>query len=77
MAKICYARLYVPSSEYILALKLLAGRQKDQNDILALSQQLHIQTRAQAQQLLDRYIPDKEVQQLNKVETVLVKFFPN
>ena len=42
--KYAMLEVYVPASEYILALKLLAGRQKDQNDILALSQQLHIQT---------------------------------
>ena len=73
--KYAMLEVYVPASEYILALKLLAGRQKDQNDILALSQQLHIQTREQAQQLLDRYIPNKQVQQINEVEVVLARFF--
>ncbi len=73
--KYAMLEIYVPSSEYILALKLLAGRQKDQNDILALSQQLQVQTREQAQQLLDRYIPNKQVQQINNVEVVLARFF--
>src|SRR5947209_17425761 len=46
--------VFLPPKEYILALKLLAGRQKDQDDILALRQQLDIQTREQALQLIDR-----------------------
>ena len=57
--------VYVPASEYILALKLLAGRRQDEQDI-----------RIQAQQLLDRYIPQKQVQQINNVETTLNEFFP-
>ncbi len=67
--------VYVPASEYILALKLLAGRQKDQNDILVLCQNLQIQTRAQAQHLLDKYIPNKQVQQINNIEVTLDRFF--
>ena len=73
--KYAMLEVYVPASEYILALKLLAGRQKDQNDILALSQQLQIQTREQAQRLLDRYIPNKKVQQINEVDVILARFF--
>ena len=68
--------VYVPASEYILALKLLAGRRKDEQDICTLSRQLRVQTRIQAQQLLDRYIPQKQVQQINNVETTLNEFFP-
>ena len=68
--------VYVPASEYILALKLLAGRRKDEQDIRTLSRQLRVQTRIQAQQLLDRYIPQKQVQQINNVETTLNEFFP-
>src|SRR5437763_8615255 len=53
-----YAMLevYVPPGEYILALKLLAGRQKDWDDIYALCQHLKILTRKKAQQLVDRYV---------------------
>ena len=67
--------VFLPPKEYILALKLLAGRQKDREDILALCQQLQIQTREQAQRLLDRYIPDKQVQQINNVDDTLDDFF--
>ena len=66
----------LPTSDYILALKLLAGRQKDRDDIYTLSQQLKIRTREQAQQLVDRYIPNKQVQQINDLDDKLNLFFP-
>lgn len=47
--------IYVPKAECILVLKLLAGRDKDEDDILALCEMLDIQTREQAQELVDRY----------------------
>ena len=52
-----YSHLHIsiPSREYILALKLLAGRDKDEDDILALCDLLQITTREQAQSLVDRY----------------------
>src|SRR5215471_10099100 len=50
--------VYVPPSDYILALKLFAGRPKDRQDIASLCQLLQVRTRAQAQQLVDRYIPN-------------------
>lgn len=67
--------VYIPPDDYILALKLLAGRTKDQEDIQALCQQLHIRTRQQAQQIVDRYIPDKQVQQLNELDEQLDALF--
>lgn len=68
--------IYLPPAEYILALKLLAGRQKDENDIQTLCQYCQIQTMDQAQQLVDRYIPDKQTQQLNNVSKTLANIFP-
>ena len=47
--------IYVPNAECILVLKLLAGREKDEDDILVLCEMLNIQTREQAQELVDRY----------------------
>lgn len=67
--------VYLPPEEYILALKLLANRPKDQEDILALIQRLKIQTREQAQQVLDRYISNKQIQQMNNVEDTLTDLF--
>jgi hypothetical protein len=72
-----YAMLevYLPPREYILALKLLAGRPKDKGDIHALCQGEKIQTRQQAQSLVDRYIPDKQIQQMNHLDNTLNSFF--
>ena len=73
-----YAMLevYIPPSEYILALKLLVGRPKDRDDIYAQCQQIKIQTREQAQQLVDRHIPNKQVQQIYDLDDTLNFFFP-
>lgn len=48
-------QVYIPSPEYILVLKLLAGRDRDEDDIEALCELLTIETRQQAQELVDRY----------------------
>lgn len=69
--------VYIPPSDYILALKLLAGRFKDEDDIVTLCGQLQIQTREQAQALVDRYIPNKQVQQINDLDDKLIVFFPD
>jgi hypothetical protein len=68
--------VYVPPSDYMLALKLFAGRPKDRDDIHSLCQQLHIRTRKQAQRLVDRYIPNRQVQQLNHLDDTLDELFP-
>lgn len=49
--------IHIPPREYILALKILAGREKDLDDCEILLQKSAIKTRTQAQRLLDRYIP--------------------
>ncbi len=71
MLEIC-----LPPNEYILALKLLAGRQKDKEDIYALCQLEKVATRQQAQLLVDRYIPNKQIQQMNSLDDTLADFFP-
>lgn len=47
--------IYVPQPPCMLALKLLAGRDRDAEDIAALCAQLHVRTRDQAQALVDQY----------------------
>ena len=60
--------IYAPPREYILALKIFAGRDKDIEDCKILLQQVRIGTRQQAQFLLDRYIlPDARQ---NNTETI-------
>ena len=68
--------VYIPEAEYMLALKLLAGRSKDRNDILALCQLLKVRTRPQAQQIVDRYIPNKQLQHLHDLDDTLNDVFP-
>jgi hypothetical protein len=53
--------IYAPPEEYILALKIFAGRDKDIEDCKVLLHQVKADTRQQAQMLLDRYIlPDAQ-----------------
>lgn len=49
--------IHIPTKEYILALKIIAGRDKDIKDSKLLLQQTKTRTRQQARQLLDRFIP--------------------
>ena len=49
-------QVYAPPKEYILALKILAGRDQDIVDCRILLPQTHIRTRRQAQRVLDRYL---------------------
>ena len=48
--------VYAPTREYILALKIAAGRKKDLDDCAILLPKTKIRTREQAQQVLDHYI---------------------
>lgn len=41
-------KVYIPEFEYILALKLFSGRERDEQDILALAQRLHVRTQEEA-----------------------------
>lgn len=68
--------IYIPPAEYILALKLFAGRPKDRTDIYALCQQLQISFREQAQLLVNRYITNQTMQQLNHLDETLDELFP-
>ena len=48
----------------------------ERDDIYALCQQIKIQAQEQAQQLVDRYIPNKQVQQIYDLDDTLNFFFP-
>lgn len=67
--------IFVPQKEYVLALKLLAGRPKDKPDIEDLCRQLKVRTREQAQRIVDRYVPDTRLQQVYGLERTLTIFF--
>ena len=53
--------VYVPELEYILALKLFAGRPQDDRDIQAVAQRLSLKTRAQAWSIVNTYIPNAQL----------------
>jgi hypothetical protein len=67
LADVCYGRRVYAAPDYVLALKLFAGREKDHDDCVALAQQLGIVSQQQAQALVDRYIPDRAIQMQNKI----------
>ena len=68
--------MYIPSREYILALKILAGREKDIEDCKLLLPQTKVKTRQQAQRLLERYIlPDAQTTNAQQIENALDELF--
>lgn len=68
--------VYVPNADYMLALKILAGRAQDLLDAEAICQQLGVSTRAQAQRMVDTYITASLIQQMSGVDTTLDALFP-
>jgi hypothetical protein len=75
-----YGPLYVyfPPKEYILALKIMAGRSKDLDDCAILLPQTRVKTRLQAQQLIDWYIlPEAQQKHAEQIEDSLNTLFPN
>jgi len=69
--------IYVPSKTYILALKILAGRQKDIEDCRVLLPYVSIKTRQQARRLLDRYVSSAaQASNAKDIEHALEELFP-
>lgn len=66
-------KIYIPSADYILALKLIAGRQKDEDDIVALLSLLKVKTRQDVQCILDKYV-SKDMQDYHYVQQTLSRF---
>lgn len=70
--------VYVPDSSYILILKLLANRDKDQQDIQVLLGLRRINRRKQAEKLLKAYVSeDIREEYAEKIEQVLSSLFPS
>jgi hypothetical protein len=67
--------IYLPPRDYILFLKLRINRPKDSDDIDHLCQLLNIHTRAQAQVLVDHYMPDPSHQAVFRVADILARRF--
>jgi hypothetical protein len=69
--------VYIPPAEYILALKFIAGRRKDRDDIFALCKKLHIRTRRQAHDIMDAYVTNEDIKQEKNVTQTINGYFPN
>jgi hypothetical protein len=68
--------VYVPPKQYMVALKILAGRDKDIADCRILLPQTHIRTRKQAQRVLDRYLlPDAQQDEAETIKYALNVLF--
>lgn len=67
-------RIYIPPADYILALKLVAGRQKDEGNIIALLRRLRIKSYEKAQRILDKCIT-RDMQDFHDVQNTLDRFF--
>ena len=68
--------VYAPPKEYMFALKILAGRDKDIADCRILLPQTHIRTRKQAQRVLDRYLlPDAQQDEASTIQYALDVLF--
>lgn len=68
--------IYIPPREYILALKITAGRPKDLDDCAILLPKTAIQTIEQAQELLNTYIlPEAQEEHAEQIEKSLDTLF--
>jgi hypothetical protein len=68
--------VYAPPREYMFALKILAGRDKDIADCRILLPQTRIRTRKQAQKALDRYLlPDTQREEAATIQSALDVLF--
>lgn len=66
----------IPAREYILALKIMAGREKDVEDCAILLPKTRIRTREQVQQILDQYIlPEGQQKNAESIEKALNRLF--
>lgn len=64
--------VYVPEPQYVLVLKLLAGREKDMEDIQALLRRLRMKKRSQIEKLLQRYVDaDMLADEREKIDKLL------
>ena len=68
--------VYAPPKEYILALKILAGRDQDLADCRLLLPQIRIRTRRQALRVLDRYLlPEAQQEEAETIASSLDVLF--
>lgn len=54
--------VYIPEFEYVLALKLFSGRQRDEHDIQTMAERLQIHTKNEAWSIVNSYIPPTQIE---------------
>jgi len=68
--------VYLPDPGYVLALKMISGRDKDLEDIEALLQTLHLKKRKQVENLIKKYIDQETLEEYNEeIQIALDTFF--
>jgi hypothetical protein len=68
--------VYAPPKEFMLALKIMAGRDKDIADCRILLPKIHIRTRRQAQKVVDRFVlPDAQQDEAETIQYSLNVLF--
>jgi predicted nucleotidyltransferase len=71
-------RVYVPDPQYVLALKMLAARDKDMDDLQFLFQYLQITKRRQAERILKKHVNQDildDEEYAENIRRVLIGFF--
>lgn len=68
--------IYIPEPQYILVLKLLAGRDKDIEDIQVLLRYLRLRERKRVEGLLQKYVEEQMlIDEQEKLDTLLSNLF--
>lgn len=70
-----HLRVDLLSKPCLLVMKLMAGRRKDDQDIEVLMEEIQITTRAQAQALVDQFVPDRRRQDYDRLARTLDELF--
>ncbi len=68
--------VYLPTMSYMFATKIAAYRAKDRRDIQVLMRELHIQTREQAQSVVDVFL-SADTQEFYEIADRLDELFPS
>lgn len=70
-----YLQVSLVSKKCLLVMKLMAGRRKDDQDIEVLLEEVHIETREEAQALVDRFVPDRQRQEHDRLSRTFDELF--
>ncbi len=66
-------RVYIPSLDYLFAMKVVAGRPQDIEDIKALAHELNLSNAQEALTLVKRYVPEQLL--VPRIEYIIEEIF--